>query len=113
VLWGRAGVSYNRITSPAHLPELTVTNSATALNLSVPIMYHFVPHFFAAISPYYNLNFSGIDSYGFASVVALAGSSRSAPRRRRPALTAREARRQSRRARRDVRVAHGDTERLA
>jgi hypothetical protein len=67
-LWGRAGLSYNRISSPT-TPGMSVTNSATALNLSLPIMYHFVPHFFAAISPYYNLNFSGNDSYGFASVV--------------------------------------------
>ena len=68
-LWGRAGLSYNRITSPSTIPNMTVTNATTALNLSLPIMYHFVPHFFAAISPYYNLNFSGNDSYGFASVI--------------------------------------------
>jgi len=67
-LWGRAGLSYNRISSPG-LANMTVTNSATALNLSLPIMYQIVPHLFAALSPYYNVNFSGGDSLGFASII--------------------------------------------
>jgi hypothetical protein len=67
-LWGRAGLSYNRISSPT-TPGMSVTNSATAVNLSLPIMYQIVPHLFAALSPYYNLNLSGNDSVGFASII--------------------------------------------
>jgi len=62
-VWARAGISYNHVSAPGG------SNSATAANLSLPIMYQVVPHLFAALSPYYNLNFSGNDSYGFASVI--------------------------------------------
>ena len=67
-LWGRAGLSYNRISSPG-IANMSVTNSATVVNLSLPIMYQIVPHLFAALSPYYNLNLSGNDSVGFASII--------------------------------------------
>ena len=65
---GRAGLSYNRVSSPG-VANMSVTNSATALNLSLPIMYQIVPHLFAALSPYYNLNLSGNDSLGVASII--------------------------------------------
>lgn len=67
-VWGRAGISYNRVSSPG-IGNMTVTRSATVVNLSLPIMYQVVPHLFAALSPYYNLNLSGNDSVGFASII--------------------------------------------
>ena len=57
-VWGRAGVSYNHVSSPG-LGNMTVTNSATVLNLSLPIMYHVVPHLFVGLAPYYNLKVVG------------------------------------------------------
>jgi hypothetical protein len=65
-VWARAGISYNNVSQ-------TVAQggsfSTTAVNLTLPIMYHFAPHFFGALSPYYNLNFSGNDSLGLATVI--------------------------------------------
>jgi hypothetical protein len=65
-VWARAGISYNNVSR-------TVANggsySTTMLNLSLPLMYHPAPHFFIALAPYYDLNFSGGDGLGFASVI--------------------------------------------
>ena len=62
--WARAGITYNHI-SRDMLPSVSATNVA----LDLPILYHFVPHLFAGLGPYYNLNLDGNDSYGFRSMV--------------------------------------------
>jgi len=63
--WARAGISYNHVSRPAPLTAL----SETDVNLALPILYHFAPHVFAGLGPYYNANLNGPDSYGFSSLV--------------------------------------------
>lgn len=61
--WARVGIRYNHVSFPnGSLHETDVT-------VDLPILYHFSPHFFAGLAPYYNVNVSGPDSYGFASLV--------------------------------------------
>ncbi len=63
-VWARAGISYNHVT-----PDMGASFSATNVNIDVPILYHFAPHFFAGLAPYYDLNLSGNDGVGFRSTV--------------------------------------------
>lgn len=62
--WARVGIRYNHVS-----PDTGPSVHSTDLTVDLPILYHFAPHFFAGLAPYYNLNVSGPDSYGFASLV--------------------------------------------
>jgi hypothetical protein len=62
--WGRVGVRYNHVS-----PDVGPSRHETDLTVDLPILYHFAPHFFAGLAPYYNVNVSGPDSYGFGYVV--------------------------------------------
>jgi len=61
--WARVGIRYN------HVSQTGGSFHETDVTVDLPILYHFVPHFFAGLAPYYNLNVSGPDSYGFSSLV--------------------------------------------
>jgi len=62
--WGRVGVRYNHVS-----PDVGASRHETDVTVDIPILYHFVPHLFAGLAPYYNVNVSGPDSYGFGYVV--------------------------------------------
>ena len=63
-VWARAGIRYNHVSF-----QNGTSGHETDATFDVPILYHFVPHFFAGLSPYYILNFQGPDSFGFSSIV--------------------------------------------
>jgi hypothetical protein len=62
--WGRVGIRYNHVSH-----DVGGSTHETDLTVDLPILYHFVPHVFAGLAPYYNLNVAGPDSYGFSSLV--------------------------------------------
>ncbi|HWA76221.1 MAG TPA: hypothetical protein VG937_27970 [Polyangiaceae bacterium] len=57
-LWPKAGVSYNSTTLKIDAPSISDTNSAIALNLFAPVMFH-TNHYFVGLGPALDLDLSG------------------------------------------------------
>lgn len=57
-LWPKAGLSYNTTTLKTDTPSVSNTNSAIALNLFVPVMFH-TNHYFVGFGPALDLDLSG------------------------------------------------------
>jgi hypothetical protein len=67
--WPIAGIGYARESSGSGAASSTL--AATFAHLYLPILYHFVPHVFAGIGPFYDLRIAGDgnSSYGVRSTV--------------------------------------------
>jgi hypothetical protein len=63
--WARGGLSYSYVSVSG------TSFSDTYLSGNLPILYHFVPHLFVGIGPYYNLNVTGDgpNNYGFTTTI--------------------------------------------
>jgi hypothetical protein len=57
-LWPKAGLSFNSTTLKTDTPSFSDTNSAIALNLFVPVMYH-MNHYFVGLGPALDTDLSG------------------------------------------------------
>ncbi|RYZ04254.1 MAG: hypothetical protein EOO73_24515 [Myxococcales bacterium] len=57
-LWPKAGLSFNSTTLKTDTPSFSDTNSAVALNLFVPVMYH-TNHYFVGFGPALDRDLSG------------------------------------------------------
>jgi hypothetical protein len=57
-LWPKLGVSYNSTTLKIDTPSVSDTNSAIALNLFAPVMFH-TNHYFVGFGPALDLDMSG------------------------------------------------------
>ncbi len=57
-LWPKAGVSFNSMKTKFDAPSTSVTNSAVALNVFVPVMFH-TNHYFVGFGPSLDTDLSG------------------------------------------------------
>jgi hypothetical protein len=67
--WGKAGVAYQHASSGSG--TTAASSSTTYVTVDLPIMWHFVPHLFFGVGPYYYLKVAGDgeSGYGFHSLV--------------------------------------------